>query len=134
LNEPNTLRISLDTKAKVKVCEFSRGGSARTVEPIRALDHDIRPDALLVPFGILELTRGVQEIHQPWIAFGQSGNRTGLSAAVPQQIQSDRTLLGSARTTLEWHAFDECRDCSELDSDGHMAWRFTDRPSNLRTL
>ena len=72
MNEPNTLRISLDTKAKVKVCEFSRGGSARTVEPIRALDHDIRPDALLVPFGILELSRGRQDIHQPWLAFGHS--------------------------------------------------------------
>jgi len=27
---------------------------------------------VLVPFGILELTRGAQEIHQPWLAFGHS--------------------------------------------------------------
>jgi hypothetical protein len=63
---------SLDPGATVKVSEFSRGGSARTVDPIRALDHHIRPDAFLVPSGILELTRGSQEIHQPWLAFSHS--------------------------------------------------------------
>lgn len=70
--EPDTLRISLDTKAKVKVGEFSRGGRARGVSAVKAVDHDMSPEALLVPLGILELTRGSVEIHQPWILFGHS--------------------------------------------------------------
>ena len=70
--EPDTLRISLDTKAKVKVGEFSRGGRARGAGPVKAVDHDMSPGALLVPLGILELNRGGVEIHQPWILFGHS--------------------------------------------------------------
>jgi len=53
--EPETLRLSIDTKAKVKLGEFSRGGRLRCFEPLRALDHDMKPDGLLVPFGILEV-------------------------------------------------------------------------------
>ena len=39
---------------------------------IQALDHDVRPDALWVPLGILEFTRGVHVILQPWPSFGYS--------------------------------------------------------------
>jgi len=53
--EPETLRISIDTKAKVKLGEFSRGGRLRCFEPLRALDHDMEPNGILVPFGILEV-------------------------------------------------------------------------------
>jgi hypothetical protein len=53
--EPETLRLSIDTKAKVKLGEFSRGGRLRCFEPLRALDHDMKPDGLLVPLGILEV-------------------------------------------------------------------------------
>lgn len=53
--EPETLRISLDTKAKVKIGEFSRGGVARGPEAVRAADHDMHPDAVLAPAGILEV-------------------------------------------------------------------------------
>jgi hypothetical protein len=52
---PETLRISLDTKAKVKIGEFSRGGVARGPKSVRALDHDMHPDAVLAPAGILEV-------------------------------------------------------------------------------
>ncbi len=52
---PETLRISLDTKAKVKVGEFSRGGEARGQQSVRAADHDMHPDAVLAPAGILEV-------------------------------------------------------------------------------
>ena len=41
--EPETLRISLDTKAKVKIGEFSRRGVARGQEHVRAADHDMHP-------------------------------------------------------------------------------------------
>jgi transposase len=66
------LRISLDTKANVKVGDFSRGGESRGACALQALDHDMSPEAVLVPFGILELNRGSTAIHQPWLLFGHS--------------------------------------------------------------
>ena len=56
--DPETLRISLDTKAKVKIGEFSRGGVARGQQSVRAADHDMHPDAVLAPAGILEVDSG----------------------------------------------------------------------------
>jgi len=53
--EPETLRISIDTKAKVKLGEFSRGGRLRCFESIKALDHDMEASGFLVPLGILEV-------------------------------------------------------------------------------
>ena len=50
---PESLRISIDTKAKVKIGEFSRAGRSRGKAAEQALDHDIEPDEVLVPFGIL---------------------------------------------------------------------------------
>ena len=66
------MRISLDTKAKVKVGDFSRGGGARAAEAVKALDHDMAPETVLVPLGILELNRGAVPIQQPWFLFGHS--------------------------------------------------------------
>jgi len=54
-NNPQILRISIDTKAKIKLGEFSRGGKLRCLEPVKALDHDMEASGLLVPFGILEV-------------------------------------------------------------------------------
>ena len=48
----------MDTKAKVKIGEFSRGGEARGAAAVRAADHDMHPDALLAPAGILEIDQG----------------------------------------------------------------------------
>jgi hypothetical protein len=42
------------------------------MSPVKAVDHDMSPETLLVPFGVLELNRGGVEIHQPWILFGHS--------------------------------------------------------------
>jgi len=53
--EPQVLRLSIDTKAKVKLGEFSRGGKLRCAEPIKALDHEMEATGLLVPLGILEV-------------------------------------------------------------------------------
>jgi transposase len=39
---------------------------------VKALDHDMAADALLVPFGVLELNRGAQAIQQPMFIFGHS--------------------------------------------------------------
>ncbi len=62
-NEPQTLRISLDTKAldtkaKVKIGAFSRQGVARGRQPVAAADHDLHPDAVLAPADILEVDSG----------------------------------------------------------------------------
>ena len=54
------------------VGDFSRGGKARGREAVEALDHDMAPGAILVPLGILELSRGPVPIHQPWFLFGHS--------------------------------------------------------------
>ena len=59
------LRISLDTKATVKVGPFSRGGYSRQGED--AWDHDFQPETTLTSFGILLPTTGDNPL---W--FGQS--------------------------------------------------------------
>lgn len=47
---PDTLRISMDAKATVKVGPFSRGGKSRV--PTDAADHDFQPLASVTPVGI----------------------------------------------------------------------------------
>jgi hypothetical protein len=50
---PHSLRVPIDTKAKVKIGNLSRGGKARTLEPKKADDHYTQWQSVLVPFGIL---------------------------------------------------------------------------------
>ncbi len=45
------LRISLDTKATVKIGPFSLAGYSRQGE--EASDHDFQPETKLIPFGVL---------------------------------------------------------------------------------
>lgn len=56
--DPETMRISIDTKAVVQVGEYSRGGRSRGVVAVKALDHDMCPKEKLVPGGILEPVTG----------------------------------------------------------------------------
>lgn len=42
----------------MKIGEFSRGGVARGKKAVRAVDHDMHPDAILAPAGILEVGAG----------------------------------------------------------------------------
>ena len=58
----DALRISIDTKAKLHVGAFSRGGTSRGSEAIQAWDHDMRPKEKLVPCGILEVLGGLLTI------------------------------------------------------------------------
>lgn len=51
----------------MKLGEFSRGGVARGVEAVQAVDHDMHPDAVLAPAGILEV-----DAHQLNVIFGTS--------------------------------------------------------------
>jgi hypothetical protein len=64
---PTTLRISIDSKAKVKIGKLSRGGKARTLAPLQADDHDTQWQAVLVPFGILNTQNDQLSLY-----FGQS--------------------------------------------------------------
>lgn len=76
----DSLRISIDTKAKLNVGEFSRGGQARGQEATEALDHDMRPQQKLVPFGILEVLSGLLTI-----IFGDSRETSDFIADCLQQ-------------------------------------------------
>ncbi len=55
---PDSLRISIDTKAKVSIGPFSRRGVSRCAEVVKAIDHDFNPEQKLVPFGILDVMGG----------------------------------------------------------------------------
>jgi Rhodopirellula transposase DDE domain len=46
----DTLRISMDAKATVKVGPFARGGKSRV--STKAADHDFQPAATVTPVGI----------------------------------------------------------------------------------
>lgn len=50
-----SLRLSIDSKAKVKIGNLSRNGKSRDLEAKEADDHDHVWTAVLVPFGILNL-------------------------------------------------------------------------------
>jgi len=47
----DSLRISIDTKAKVDLGEFSRGGQSRAAIPTKALDHDLQSKKNSSPSG-----------------------------------------------------------------------------------
>jgi len=68
--DPETLRLSIDTKATVLVGQYSRGGKSRGTQAIAAWDHDMRPREKLVPGGILEPVSG-----NSFLFFGRS-NKT----------------------------------------------------------
>ena len=54
----DALRISIDTKAKVDLCDSSRGGTSRGKKAVEAADHDMGIKPKLVPFGILDVMAG----------------------------------------------------------------------------
>lgn len=55
----DSLRISVDTKAKVDLCDSSRGGTSRCRKAVEADDHDMGLKAKLAPFGILNMMTGL---------------------------------------------------------------------------
>lgn len=60
--DPHSLRLSMDSKAHLKLGEFSRNGRSRDLEPKKALDHDMQPTGKLIPFGILNVLSGLLTI------------------------------------------------------------------------
>ncbi len=67
---PGELRISIDTKAKVNVGPFARGGKSR--QGIDGVDHDFQPDATLFPFGIF--LPKYDEIYLDWLFTRMGGS------------------------------------------------------------
>ncbi len=57
-----SLRISIDTKAKIDLCAFSRGGTSRCQKALKADDHDMGIKRKLSPFGLLNLMTGLLTI------------------------------------------------------------------------
>ena len=51
------VRISIDSKARVKIGNLSRDGKSRTKKVREANDHDHDWSQTLIPFGILDLTK-----------------------------------------------------------------------------
>jgi hypothetical protein len=47
---PDTLRVSMDAKATVKIGPFARGGKSRVATA--AADHDFQPEATVTPVGL----------------------------------------------------------------------------------
>jgi hypothetical protein len=43
--DPETIRISVDTKATINVGPYSKGGRSRGLQAVKALDHDMMPTA-----------------------------------------------------------------------------------------
>lgn len=74
-NDPQTIRISIDTKATIHVGEYSRGGQSRTQIPLKAMDHDMAVKEKLIPVGVLEPETGAS-----YIAFGNSNKTSDLIA------------------------------------------------------
>jgi transposase len=58
----DSLRISIDTKAKVDLCDSSRGGTSRCKKAVQADDHDMGDKSKLVPLGILDVMSGLLTI------------------------------------------------------------------------
>lgn len=59
---PESVRLSVDAKAKVNIGEFSRNGKSRDRQVKKAADHDMNPDIKLVPYGILDILSGLLTI------------------------------------------------------------------------
>ncbi len=76
----DSLRISVDTKDKVKVGDLSRGGQSRGAEATKANDHDMEYEEKLVPFGILDVLGKML-----WIIIGTSRETSDFIADCLQQ-------------------------------------------------
>jgi hypothetical protein len=98
-DNPRSLRISIDTKAKVKIGNLSRNGKARTLEAKQADDHDTEWQSVLVPFGILNT-----QTNQLSIYFGQSAETSdfivdwALLNGAMISLNSERSIQGSQKS------------------------------------
>ncbi len=61
-SDPETVRISIDVKAKVNIGDLSRGGKSRGSRAVKACDHDLEVTEKLTPVGIFEPVSGKSTI------------------------------------------------------------------------
>jgi hypothetical protein len=59
-NDDNTVRLSADTKDKVKKGRFSRGGKSRV--EVKAYDHDFG-DEYIIPYGIMDVKEQTTQVY-----------------------------------------------------------------------
>jgi len=76
----DSLRISIDSKAKLNVGDFSRRGKSRGKKATKAWDHDMQAKKKLIPFGILEVLGGLLTV-----IFGTSRETSDFIADCLQQ-------------------------------------------------
>ena len=114
-NDPETLEISMDTKAKVALGEYVRGGKTRTDgdgEVAKGWDHDPPAKEKLVPFGILVVATGAlmllfgrtRPAMRGWMRCSCGGARFGGPRAdqTPGDLPGQRAEeLGQADAVLE---------------------------------
>ena len=62
-DDATVFRISIDTKATVKIGNLSRNGKSRQKEAPQACDHDQHWDATLHPFGVSEIDSGQLSVY-----------------------------------------------------------------------
>lgn len=65
--DPESVRLSIDTKAVINIGPYSRGGLSRGLRPVAAADHDMMAKEKLVPGGVLEMGSG-----RPFLFFTES--------------------------------------------------------------
>ena len=88
--DPETIRISVDTKATVNIGPYSRGGLSRGSQAIKAADHGMTIKEKPVPGGIPETDNG-----KPFLFFTAS-NKTG-----DFLTDGDRSLVEGPQRTFE---------------------------------
>ena len=78
-----------------------------------AVDHDMSPEALLVPFGVLEVSRGTAAVNQPWFLFGQSRQTSDFIADGLEQWWAERKAAhpGIKRLHIELDNGPEVASC-----------------------
>ena len=61
-DDPESPGISVDAKSKANIGPFSRNGKSRDRQARQAADHDMNPEAKLVPYGIPDVLCGLLSI------------------------------------------------------------------------
>ena len=115
--DEKTVRLSIDTKDRVKVGKFSRGGKSRV--EVEAYDHD-SGDEYVVPFGIMDVKQKTVEISlsetkvtadymvdrldEYWMAKGYSGSGKSLLLNADNGSENNSSRTQFIRRMVEFSA------------------------------
>ena len=103
--DPQSVRISMDTKAVINLGPYSRGGLSRGLRPVAAADHDLLAKAKLVPGGILEMSTG-----HPFLFFTASAKTSDFMVDGLELwwTENQRRLAGVKRLVVNLDNGPEC--------------------------